>query len=69
MDDLDLKTTTLLNQDIPSVENLFDDVVKDYKTMALALIEFNQAIQSMGDHLRQSLLTYSLRSTKKQNKG
>lgn len=41
----------------------------DYKTMALTLIEFNKAIYALADNLRDSLLTYSRLSTKKQNKG
>jgi hypothetical protein len=61
MDNLDLNLRNLFKQVSESNKDLFDE--------ALTLSKLNQAIYAMGDHLRQSLLTYSRLSTKNQIKG
>jgi hypothetical protein len=52
-----------------SSNDLFSKVQVDYMAMAKTLIEFNKAIYQMANDLRESLLTYSARSSKKQIKG
>jgi hypothetical protein len=69
MDNLDLKQRAVFNQAHSSDKDLFEDLTQDYKSLALTLIEFNKAIYAMGDHLIESLLTYSRLSTKNQIKG
>ena len=69
MDNLDLKERNVFKQVPDSDKNLFDDMNQDFQHLALTLIEFNRVVHAMGNHLKQSLLTHSELSTKKQIKG
>lgn len=69
MENLDLNERNVFKQVPASDKNLFDDMNQDFQNLALTLIEFNKAVHTMGDHLKQSLLTYSELSTKNQRKG
>lgn len=62
-------TSTDFNQSLEVFNDLFEDCSVDYKKLALAMIELNSAVYALADHLRETNLTYSSLSSKKQIKG
>jgi hypothetical protein len=62
-------TSTDFKQSLDVFNDLFEDCAVDYKKLALAMIELNSAVFALADHLRETNLTYSALSSKKQIKG